>query len=187
MTNGRSEPKEADAGSPSIVILDLVVSGQCDLGFVELPNDHAAITLEPLAPVPAVAIVPERHPLARKRILRPRDFDGQPFISFGSATILRFRIEALFANEGVHPVTRVETPLSMIACPFVASDLGLAIVDPFTAREHAGRGLVVRRFEPSILIEFGICYSTQHALPATARELIDAFGAEVASFAKAFA
>jgi DNA-binding transcriptional LysR family regulator len=174
------------AGAPSTVILDLVAAGQCDVGFVEMPSEHAAIRIEPLVPVPAVAVVPERHPLARKRVLRPRDFDRQPFISFSHATILRYRIDTLFDKQGVRPIYRVETPLSMIACPFVSSELGIAIVDPFTAREHAGRGLAIRPFAPTVPIEFGICYSTQQPLPALARELIRAFSAEVESFAKEF-
>ena len=176
----------AFTGAPSPLVLDLVVTGECDVGFVELPIDHPAVTLEPLAPVPAVAIVPEHHPLAKKRALRPMDFDKQPFIAFGSATILRYRFATLFAKENVHPVTRVETPLSMIASSFVSAELGLAIVDPFTASIHAGRGYVIRRFAPRVDVEFGICHSPQHPLSPLARQLIDAFKAEVAHFAKEF-
>jgi len=80
---------------------------------------------------------------------------------------------------------RVETPLSMIACALAAADAGLAIVDPFTAREFEGRGIVLRPFTPRIEVEFGVLYSTQLALSGLARELIEEFSVAVAEFAEA--
>jgi DNA-binding transcriptional LysR family regulator len=72
----------------------------------------------------------------------------------------------------------------VIACALAASGAGLAIVDPFTAREFDGRGIVVRPFAPRIEVEFGILYSTQFALSGLARELIAEFCAAVTRFAE---
>lgn len=170
-------------GMTSRAVLDWVVSGQCDLGMAEIPIEHPAVELEKLPAVRAVAVVPKGHRLARKRVLEPRDFAGQSFISLGQSTLLRFRIDAVFADAGIIRQMRIETPLSMIACALAAADAGLAIVDPFTAREFAGRGIVLRPFKPRIEVEFAILYSTQLALSGLAQELIDEFRSAVASFA----
>src|SRR5437763_1368773 len=82
----------------------------------------------------------------RRRVLRPADFAGEPFIALGPTTPSRFRIDDLFSRHGVERSIRVETPLSEIACALVASGVGLSIVDPFTAREYGTRGVVARAF-----------------------------------------
>ncbi|HLI11497.1 MAG TPA: LysR substrate-binding domain-containing protein [Alphaproteobacteria bacterium] len=171
-------------GLTSRVVLDWVATGQCDLGFAELPIEHPTVTVEPLAPVPAMAVVPARHRLARRRRLQPRDFAGEPFISLGQSTLLRFRIDAVFADAGVRRQMRIETPLAIIACAFAAAEAGLTIVSPFTAEAMAGRGVVVLPFEPRIDVEFGLLHSSQFALSGIAREFADAFRAEVEEFAR---
>ena len=169
-------------GLTSRAVLDRVATGQCDFGFAELPVEHPAVTVEPLAPVPAMAVVPARHRLAKRHRLRPEDFDDEPFISLGHATLMRFRIDAAFSNAGVRRQMRVETPLSIIACAFAAAGVGLAIVDPFTARLY-GRDVVAVPFDPRIDVEFGVLYPTQRGLSGVARDLIDSFHREVEALA----
>jgi DNA-binding transcriptional LysR family regulator len=171
-------------GLSSHAVLDWVVSGQCDFGFVEMAIEHPSVEVETLPPVRAVAVLPAAHRLARKSELRPEDFAGEPFISLGQSTVMRFRIDALFADAGIARQMRVETQLTMIACALAASGVGLSIVDPFTAREYEGRGLVVRPFSERIDVEYGLLCSTRLGLSGLARELIEEFSAAVAGFAR---
>jgi DNA-binding transcriptional LysR family regulator len=171
-------------GLPTRSVLDWVATGQCDVGFAELPVEHSTVMVEPLPTVAAIAVVPARHRLAKRRRLQPRDFDGEPFVSLGQSTLLRFRIDAVFADAGVRRQMRIETPLSMIACSFAAAGSGLTIVSPFDAEAFHGRDIVVLPFEPRIDVEFGVLYSTQQGLSGVARDLIDAFQAEVEAFAR---
>lgn len=170
-------------GLPSRSVLDWVVSGQCDLGMSEMPVEHPGILLEAMPSVPAVAVMPRGHRLARRTALVPRDFAGQSFISLGQSTVLRFRIDAAFADAGVARQMRVETQLTMIACALVAAGAGLSIVDPFTAQEFEGHGIVFRPFEPRIEVEYGAVYASQFAVSGLVRELIAEFSAAVAGFA----
>jgi len=174
-------------GMPTVGVLDWIASGQCDIGFAELPIDHPLVRKEPLPAVPVVAAIPSGHALARKSALLAKDLDGQALIGFTSTTILCDRIERMFAQSGVQPSRRVETPLSMIACAFVAAGLGVALVDPFTGREYARSGVETREFMPTIDVEFTAVYSAQRELSGLARELLDAFHIEVARFAADFA
>lgn len=97
-----------------------------------------------------VAVMPDGHRHARRRVLRPKDFAGQPFVALGPNTTSSHRIDDVFARHGVSRVLRVETPLSEIACAFVAAGVGLSNCDPFTANEYSTRGAVVRAFEPAL-------------------------------------
>lgn len=182
---GRPKIDMALFGLPSHFVLDRVVSMQCDLGFAVIPVEHPAVVVERMPPVALVAVLPRGHRLAKRRIVRPRDLAGEPFISLGHSTLTRFRIDAVFADHDVERVMRIETPLSEIACGLVGGGAGVTVCDPFTAREYGARGVVVRRFEPRLDFEFAALYSAQRGLSAVAREFVDSFAAHVRAFAEA--
>ena len=140
-------------GSISSQVVDWVATGFCDIGFAQYPLDFPHIDVEQLPSVPAVAVLP-----AGKPYLEPQDFVGEPFVSLAGSTQWRYRTDALFSAARVTRQIRVETPLSMIACSLVASGAGIGIVDPYTAAEYGGRGIVVRPFRPDVLYEIGVVW-----------------------------
>jgi DNA-binding transcriptional LysR family regulator len=170
------------SGLVSHAVLASVAQGQSDLGFAEASMEHATVEREPMPAAPFVAVLPERHRLARKKRLRPRDFESENFISLGPSTLSRFRIDRVFAEHGVNRVLRIETPLSEIACALASSGAGAALCEPFTATEYSTRGIVVRPFEPRIDFEFAALFPAHRSVPPVARELIDGFKAHVTAF-----
>jgi DNA-binding transcriptional LysR family regulator len=56
----------------------------------------------------------------------------------------------------------------------VSSGLGVAICDPFTAREFEGRGIIVRRFEPRIDFEVAAVFPPQRSPSEMALDLVEA-------------
>ena len=146
------------SGLVSHAVVTSVAQGQCDLGFAEASMEHAAVEREPMPPAPFVAVLPQRHRLARKKRLRPRDFEGENFISLGPSTLSRFRIDRVFAEHGITRILRIETPLSEIACALAGAGAGVVLCEPFTATEYATRGIVVRPFEPQIDFEFAALF-----------------------------
>jgi DNA-binding transcriptional LysR family regulator len=168
-------------GLLSHTVLDWVLSGQCDLGFASGPIEHAAVTSEKMPAVRYVAIVPEGHKLAKRRVMRPKDFAADPFIALGPTTPSRFRIDDLFSRHGVTRRIRVETPLSEIVCGLVASGLGISVCDPFTAAEYATRGVVARPFEPALEFQVAALYPSHRSVSPVAREFIAGVAAAIAS------
>ena len=79
-------------GLASSSVLDWVISDQCDVGFAASHLGHAAAVFEPMPAVRYVAVMPEGHRLARRRVLRPKDFAGQPFVTLGPTTPSRHRM-----------------------------------------------------------------------------------------------
>ncbi len=145
-------------GSISSQVMEWVASGFCDVGFAQSPLDFPNIEVEAMAPVPGLAVIPEGHRLAGKEVLEPQDFADDPFVLLEQSTPMRYYTDAVFAAARISRRSRVETPLSMIACSLVAAGAGLSIVDPFTAAEYHGRGVVARRFRPSIHYDVGVVW-----------------------------
>jgi DNA-binding transcriptional LysR family regulator len=159
-------------GLSSAAIRDGVVAGAFDLGITAFPFQRASLTITPLEDNAMVAM-PENHRLTRHKVVRAKDLHDENLI-----LLTRFR-------RGLHPVevalqsvvrrSPVETPLATMACVLVSEGMGVAIVDPFSASEFVGKGVVLRPFEPSWIIGTALVHSRERALSVVAREFRDAF------------
>lgn len=172
-------------GLTSPLVVDWVASGQCDVGFAADPIEQPTIEIETMARVPAVAVLPAGHRLARRRRVALEEMRGEPFVSLGASSLIRYRIDAAFMDRGVKRELRIETPLSEIACALVATGVGVSIVDPFTAAEFATRGVVARPLAPRLLFEIALVSSTLRPLSGVTREFVDAFRAHMRAFTRA--
>ena len=169
-------------GLVSVTVLDWVVSDQCDLGFAAAPIQHPAVRVERMPSARYVAVLPDGHRLARRRVIRPQDLAAEPFVSIGPTTPSTYRIADVFSAAGVTRRIRVETPLSAIACALVASGAGVSVVDPFTASEAEAHGVIVRPFEPALDFQVAALYPAGRALSPVGREFIDGFARHIERF-----
>ncbi|MGY4830541.1 LysR family transcriptional regulator [Sphaerotilaceae bacterium SBD11-9] len=142
-----------------------------DLGLCERLHAPAATSLTPLLQADEVCVLPDGHPLLARRVLRPRDFADQPFVSFAPADPYRQQVDALFEREGVPRRLAVETASAASVCALVRQGLGVGIVNPLTAMELAGAGLQVRPL--SVAISFSVTLVLPQLRPAS--PLRDAF------------
>jgi DNA-binding transcriptional LysR family regulator len=169
-------------GLLSHTVVDWVVSNQCDLGFTAAPVQHAAVRSKGLPSVPYVAVIPAGHKLARRKVIRPSDFRGEPFIALGPSSPSRFRIDDVFFANAVPLSIRVETPLSEIACALVASGAGLSICDPFTAAEYSTRGIVAKPLQPSIDFQLASLTSVHRTPTAVENDFVEGFAHYIEAF-----
>jgi DNA-binding transcriptional LysR family regulator len=136
-----------------------------DLGLCERLHAPAATSLTPLLQADEVGVLPDGHPLLAKRVLRPKDFAGQPFVSFAPSDPYRQQVDALFEQQGVRRQLALETASAASVCALVRQGLGLAIVNPLTAMELAGAGLQVRPL--SVSIPFAVTLVVPQLRPAS--------------------
>ena len=122
----------------------------CHLGIVSHVNESYGFAVEELYKVDGVCIMPASHPLAAKKEVGPPDLAGERYISFAQNDLGRSDVDSVFDEAGVNRTITLETPYSLITCALVAQELGIAIVNPITAREHRHLNLVARPFLPSI-------------------------------------
>ncbi|WP_076864488.1 LysR substrate-binding domain-containing protein [Bradyrhizobium mercantei] len=160
-------------GVISPIVIDWVLNNQCDIGFAEGPIAHSGLPCARMPALPRVAVLPAGHPLASKATLEPADFEDETFISLSAGSTGRHLIDQAFSRSDVRRILRVETMLSEIMCGLVSSGLGVAICDPFTAREFESRGVVTRRFLPRIDFEFAAVFPPQRRPSPVALELVE--------------
>ncbi|MFS8980873.1 LysR family transcriptional regulator [Cupriavidus necator] len=129
---------------PSRQIADLVATRQFDIGLIELPLSRPAISIEPLDPTPAMAVIPVDHRLAAKRHVSIRDLAGERMILLSQHSFLRHQIDDAFSKYGVSADAILETPHSLVACGLVAAGAGITLVSRWAAEAFSTADVVVR-------------------------------------------
>ena len=160
---------------PSRQIAELVSTRQFDVGVVELPLSVPAIDLEPLEPVPTMAVVPSGHRLAKRRRLLLADFDGERMVLLSAHSFVRYQIDDAFSSAKVSPRVVAETPSSSIACALVAAGAGITLVSKWTAEPFAGPGIVVRPVQEPLVSRYAIIFPAGR----TRSRLAEAFAQEL--------
>lgn len=135
---------------PSRQIAELVSTRQFDIGIVELPLSRPAIEIEPMEPVPTMAVLPAAHRLASRQQISLKDLDGERMVMLSQHSFVRYQIDEAFSTLGVAPNVVLETPSSSIACALVAAGAGITLVSRWTAAPFAGPDLVVRPVKEAI-------------------------------------
>ncbi len=154
---GRPQVKVSLQTRSSVQIREWISAQLFDVGFAELPADDPAIDLEPLS-VDCLCAIPEAHALARKPQITPADLDGEPLIVLNPDHSAHYQLKAAFERDGVVWAPHIECHLFAPGCMLAAEGAGIAVVDPFTAHDFSGRGLVFRPFVPSIPYDIGLIY-----------------------------
>lgn len=127
-----------------------------DVGLSEAIEAPGGVGWQPLFAADEVAVLPGTHALCQKNVLQVQDFAGERFISLAVSDPYRQAIDRLFAEAGVHRVQCLETESAVAICAMVRQGLGVAIVNPLTALECEGNGLVVRRLSVGIPFQIGL-------------------------------
>ncbi|MEO3990615.1 LysR family transcriptional regulator [Pseudocitrobacter cyperus] len=142
-----------------------------DLGLTETLHTPAGTERTELLSLDEVCVLPSGHPLAAKQILTPQDFQGENYISLSRTDSYRQLLDSLFNEHDIRRRMVVETHSAASICAMVRAGVGISIVNPLTALDYAGSGIVIRRFTVSIPFTVNII-RPQHR-PASA--LVDAF------------
>lgn len=144
---------------PSRQIAELVSTRQFDVGVVELPLSVPAIEIEPLEPVPTMAVLPDGHRLAARKRLALADFDGERMVLLSLQSYVRHQIDDAFSAAKVVPRVVAETPSSSIACALVAAGAGITLVSKWTAEPFAGPDIVVRPVKEALVSRYAIIFA----------------------------
>jgi DNA-binding transcriptional LysR family regulator len=99
----------------------------------------------------AVCVLPPSHPLRAKKILQPKDFEGEAFITVGRGKPFRELIDSAFVDAGVNRNLVVEASHFAAAYALAAEGAGVTIVDPYTAISCFRKDeAILRPFHPEV-------------------------------------
>ena len=148
-----------------------------DLGLAETTQPTPGVAVDTLLEADEVAVLPAGHPLATRARLALKDFAGQDFVSLAPDDPYRREIDARFADAGVQQRLGVQTHSAVAVCALVQAGLGVAIVNPLTARACAGVALVARPLTFSIPYRVSLLqplHRPAHELAAALTRLLQA-------------
>lgn len=160
---------------PSRQVAEQVANRQLDIGLVELPLANSAISLEELPAARAVAVIPESHPLSKKKVLSVTDFDGEKMVLLSRHSFLRYQIEDVFSRNGVSPNVVLETPHSNIACSFAAAGAGITLVSHWAAEAFSGASVARRPIKEELTSRSAIVFP----YPGPRLKLAETFAKEI--------
>ncbi|HEV3178762.1 MAG TPA: LysR substrate-binding domain-containing protein [Stellaceae bacterium] len=151
---------------------ETVAAQHVDLGIGQFPFRRTGLETEVFCSAPQYLVVPEGHPLAGRGHARPADLRDLPFIALARDQVGRHMIDRVFERAGTPHKVRAETQVNAVICDLVRRGLGVGVVDPFTAADFAGRGIVTLPFRPRIDFRLGILYPTHRPLSRVARAFL---------------
>ena len=115
-------------------VLDLVRSGDVDLGVSSLTRPDPEITIEPVFEDRLCAIVPLGHRLAHGRRVRLRDLCAEPLILTGPDSSVRQIVERTLEQERLAVHVAQEPTYMTTAIAMVRAGLGIAILPESAVR-----------------------------------------------------
>ncbi|MDB5866491.1 MAG: LysR family transcriptional regulator [Betaproteobacteria bacterium] len=152
-------------------VLDAVISGAVDVGFLRPPATDPAISTEVLLREPFVAAVPEGNKLGKKRQLRLADLADEPFVMFApSRSVLYSQIMHGCHQAGFHPnvVQEARRPETLVG--LVGAGAGIALVAS-SVQMRGGTGVIFKKITgPLPMTEIAVVSRRKNPSP-----LVDAF------------
>ena len=133
----------------TVPLIARVVEGELDLALLALPADTQGLETRSLFAEAFLVAMPDRHPLATRRRLKPADLAGEKLLLLEDGHCLRDQAlevcRKIGAEEQDFGATSLETLRQM-----VAAGLGFTLLPRLSAEGPfaAARGLVVRPFAP---------------------------------------
>jgi len=152
-------------------------AGRIDAGLLTLPVEESDLVTQPALREELLLLTTPSHPLARRRVVTPRDLAGQPFVLFEPGSSTRHVIDRFFASENIEPTVVMETENVEIIKAMVRTGLGISIV-PYQAiaREVRAGQLFCTRIEGQELFrDTGWVYARANRTPRMISELLKAF------------
>jgi DNA-binding transcriptional LysR family regulator len=153
-------------------IEELVAAQIVDFGLAEYPFQRAGVEVEEFCSVSLMIAVPSTHRLAGQKSCSPKDLQGERFISLTHNNAGRRLADDIFMSAGVQRRLVLEAQIFSIVASMVSQDLGIGLIDPFTAFDFRDRGIVVIPFEPSVTLRIGLLHPVHRPTSRATREFI---------------
>jgi DNA-binding transcriptional LysR family regulator len=152
-------------------VLDAVISGAADVGFLRPPATDPAVSAEVLLREPFIAAIPESNKLSKKRQLRLADLADEPFVMFApSRSVLYSQIMHGCHEAGFHPnvVQEARRPETLVG--LVGAGAGIALVAS-SVQMRGGTGVTFKKITgPLPMTEIAAVWRRKNPSP-----LVDAF------------
>ncbi|WP_417462973.1 LysR substrate-binding domain-containing protein [Kordiimonas sp.] len=163
-------------------VIRQVATRQSQLGFTAPTRHEYDVDLIRTIDLPYRCILPQDHPLASKDYLSVEDFSAQKMVAYIETTATGSLLDRHFSKMSVAPDIVVRTQLSTIVSALVLRGLGMAVVDPFTARVHETQGGLALNLASDIGFRLAIIRPRGISLGPDLEAFLEAFDSQVAHY-----
>jgi LysR family hydrogen peroxide-inducible transcriptional activator len=127
-----------------------IEAGELDVALASTCQQSPTLRVELLGKEPLLALVPERHPLAKQTVVSFDDLKSQRFLLLHEMHCLSQQVHHLLESRRLLPeVALAGSQLSTIA-NMVAAGIGLSIVPQMMVKRHPTPGCVSLPFAPPV-------------------------------------
>jgi DNA-binding transcriptional LysR family regulator len=135
---------------------DVINERTFDIALATLPvKSPASLTIDNLGILPAICVLPNKHPLSRKKVIDAQDLADYPFVSARRETLLRQRVDEVYDRLGIARQLQFECHNTEVMCQLVAAGFGVSVVHAFV-QNRADGAFACRPFQPTIRMEYAL-------------------------------
>lgn len=155
-------------------VVEDVLTQRCDFGFaivsaIDDRMDSGVFHLD------SVCALPSGHPLAERNTVEVEDLANETLICFEPQDPLRLDLERLMEARQLRPRRRLEVSLALQAVRLVGRGVGIAVLDPISARAFSDMNVVLRPFSPLLGEDFALLTPRDQPVSQLAQEFIGVF------------
>lgn len=152
-----------------------VLEDQADLGFISYPEHRRDLTVIPWREERMTVVAYPAHPLAHRGVLRPKDLDGQDFISFDEEVIIRRELDRFFREHEVNISIVLQFDNIQSIKEAVMLGRGISILPEQTIQTEVEQGRLVSipLDAPELVRPTGIIHRRKKKLTRAAREFLN--------------
>src|SRR5213080_1791644 len=156
-------------------VVEAVVQGEADVGIMSYPPANRALSIVPLRSEPMAFVCHPNHRLARRRLVRPTDLNGETFIAFDAGLTIRKAIDRALRQHNVRVNTVMEFDNIETIKQAIIIAAGVSILPRHTVQKEVGiRTLSAVTFGvPDLARPVGIIYRRQKPLTPTASRFVE--------------
>ncbi len=156
-------------------VVEAVLSGEADVGILSFPPSDREITVIDLPAEPMVFVCHPTHRLARRKTIKPSDLNGEGFVAFEPALMIRKAIDRTLRHHGATPNIVLEFDNIDTVKQAVVGGQGVSILPRPTVKNEIELGLLVGIpiGIPDLVRPLGIIYARHRPLTPTVERFIE--------------
>jgi LysR family carnitine catabolism transcriptional activator len=152
-----------------------VRSGNADFGIGNAIGLHDGIAVESITDESCYVVLPRRHPLGRRPVIRLKDISEEPMISMPTDSGLRRTIDVVANQQGVVLNHSIIINQFGSLFDFVASGLGISIVPATALPPTTEYPIIVKPLRPTIARRIGILHLVERSLSPPSQAFLEIF------------
>ncbi len=160
--------------APDVLNLQLL-HRESHLGIALGPHDHPNLETVKSYACGLACVMRSDHPLAAKRLIRPKDLASERVISSPESTPFGQTLKRAFGTAGASMHKDLDCTSSTTACWFAQAGVGIAVVDQASIAGGLLAGLEVRPFQSNEKLEVRLIRNRYRPMSVAERGFVDAF------------